>query len=550
MYGGRTRKWSTNGTTRRFAVASAIAVVATAAFLPGAGFGASAAAARAGQMKIPAGLADAIHARLGAGVIRTSAAARSTLDPHMGIGVALSADGTTALVGAPGVAGFKGAAYIFHASDAGSWSSSGTPVATLTTNHGSTHGYFGFAVGLSADGTTAFVGAPVAGTHASGAIYVFHVSAEDAWSSSSTPTATLTVNGSFLFGISLGLSSDGTTLVAGVPFYQNLSGGAVVFHAASEAGWASTSIPTAILTNADQSEDDGAVGFAVAISGDGTTALVSDAGNPNGGGALLYHASAEDAWATSSTPTAILSDSNIPEGYELGSAVALSGDGTVALLGAYGVNSKTGAVDVFHSSGAWTSTSTPTATLTAAGGSSNSEFGVNVVLSTDGKTALVLADGVAAFRGAAYIFHVSDEGAWASSSTPTATLTKTGAHARDFLGIGVLSADGATALVGAPGVRKNTGAAYVFHASDASSWASSSAPNATLTNDALAHCVVPKLKGLRLPVAKFALAVGRCNLGRVTKVHVAHKKGRVLAQNRKAGRRLAIGAKVGVRVGK
>lgn len=541
--------------TRRLVVVSAIAILA-AAFLPGSGFGSSAAVVR-GTERIPAGLAAAIRARLGAGTIRLGTAVRRAGDPDLGIGVALSADGTTALVGAPGVAGNRGAAYIFRAADAGSWSSSGTPVATLT-KPGSGLGLFGAAVALSADGTTGLVSAPFAGTGllGAGAIYAFHVSAEDAWSSSSAPMASLKVPSGpldFLFGISLALTPDGTTLVAGAPFYNGFGGEAFVFHVSGEGAWASTSTPTAVLSNAGQSDKDGLAGSAVAISGDGTTALVSDSGNPNGGGAYLFHVSAEDAWATSSTPTAILSKASSGVNDSLGAAVALSGDGTVALLGAFGANSQKGAVDVFHSSGeaAWTSTSTPTATLTNAGAAANDQFGETLVMSTDGTTALVLASGVAVGRGAGYVFHVADEGAWASSSTPTATLTKTGAHAQDTLIIGVLSTDGATALVGAPRVRSGTGAAYVFHASDASSWATSSTPNATLTNDKLAACVVPKLKGLRLSGAKSALIVGRCRLGRVTRVHSIHrKKGRVLRQSRRAGRRLAIGAKIAVRVGK
>jgi hypothetical protein len=539
--------------TRRLGVVSAIAVVVAAAFLPGSGFGSSAAVVRDTQ-KIPAALVNAIHARLGAGAIRLGAAARREGDPNLGIGVALSADGTTALVGAPGVAGNKGAAYIFHASDAGSWSSSGKPVATLAKSE-SGQSLFGAAVALSADGTTALVSAPFAGpgVFGAGAIYVFHTSAEDAWSSSSAPAATLTIPHSspldFLFGVSLALSPDGTTLVAGAPFYNGFSGEAVVFHASSEDTWASTSTPTAVLSTAAGS----AAGISVAISGDGTTALVSDSGIPGGGGAYVYHVSAENAWPTNPAPTAALTKAGSAAKDDVGSYVALSGDGTVALLGAYGVSSQKGAVDVFHSAGeaAWTSTSTPTATLTNAGGSAGDDFGETLVLSTDGTTALVLADGVAAGRGAGYVFHVSDEGAWASSSTPTATLTKAGAHAEDSIIIGGLSTDGATAIVGAYRVRSGTGAAYVFHASDASSWATSATPNATLTNDALAACVVPKLKGLKLRAAKSALLVGRCRLGRVTRVHSTHrKKGRVLRQSRKTGTRLPIGAKIAVRVGK
>src|SRR5262249_38826948 len=156
-------------------------------------------------------------------------------------------------------------------------------------------------VGLSADGTTAFVTAPVLG-----AIYVFHVSAEDAWASSSTPTATLTgATGVFS---AVALSADGSTLVAGAPFYNGEDGGAHVFHASSESAWVSTSTPAATLTNAAQASSDRGAGFAVAMSADGTTVLVADEGNAPSGGAYVYHVSAADSWATTATPTATLTD--------------------------------------------------------------------------------------------------------------------------------------------------------------------------------------------------------------------------------------------------
>lgn len=551
MHGRRIRTGAADGTTRRFFGACAIAAAVTLAFLPGSGFGSSATGARIAQMKLPAGLAAAIHARFGARAIRSSSAAPD-LGTDLGISVALSADGTTALVGAPGVAGDEGAAYIFHTADAGAWSSSKVPTATLMSRKGSARSLFGFSVALSADGATAFVGAPAAGKglFGAGAIYVFHASAEDAWTSSSHPAATLTVAHGALVGFSLAASSDGTTLVAGAPYYNGLAGGAYVFHAASAAAWASTSTPTATLHNSLQSQDDLGAGFIVALSADGTTALVSDDGNASGGGAYVFHVSTEDSWASSATPTASLSNAASGTKDDLGGSLALSGDGMVAVLGAPGA----GAVDVFRSSAeaAWATTSTPTAILTNAGSSPSDGFSQKVTVSNDGTTALVFAPGVHNSRGAAYVFHVANEGSWTNATAPTATLDDPAGHPKDLLGTGVLSTDGATALIGAPGVRSATGAAYTFHATDESSWAAASTPTATLTDDALAACVVPKLRGLKLPAAKLALAAGRCRLGKVTKVHShsRRKKGHVLSQNRKPGRRLGIGAKIGVKVGK
>jgi hypothetical protein len=540
--------------TRRFVVASALAVVVTAAFLPGSGLGSPAAAVRRPQFGVPASLANAIRTRLGVRTVRSSTAATATTGPLLGASVSLSGDGTTALVGAAFVGGGKGAAYIFHTTDEGAWTSTGIPTATLTNPHGVPKALFGFAVALSASGTTAFVGAPLTGgtLFGPGAIYVFHVSAEDAWVSTSTATATVTASHGTFAGTALALSQDGTTLVAGAPFSDNVVGGAYVFHVSSEAAWASTSSPTATLSDAGESIQDSYVGSAVALSADGTTALVSDSGNPSGGGAYVFHASAENAWTSSSTPNAILSDANSGSTDALGNALALSGDGTVALLGALGANSKAGAADVFHSSGeaAWTSTSTPAATLTPPLGLPGDNVGAHVALSADGKAALVLAPGVNSARGAAYLFSAPGEGSWVSSSAPAATLTRSGARPKDSLGVGVFSADGATALTGAPGVRLQTGEADVFHVSAESSWVSSSTPDAKLTDDALAACVVPKLKGLRLSVAKTALADARCHIGKVTRVPSKYRKSRVLWQNRKPRTRWAIGARVSVRVGK
>ena len=548
----------------RLVVASTVAVVLTAAFLPGAGLGSSAAPVRGGHAWIPAGLARAIHARFGAGTIESSSAAQGQVGPaHFGFSVAVSADGTTALVGAPDVHHSGGAAYIFHASGAGSWSSRGTPTATLTKTGLSSGHDFGFDVALSADGTTAFVGTPGRlGSGSPGAIYVFHVSAEDAWASTPTPTATLTVSGGVHLGYVLAVAPEGTTLVVGTPFFNGGAGGAYIFHVASESAWASTSTPTATLSDAGQPSGDQGVGFSVAISGDGTTALVSDAFSSGGGGAYVFHVAADDAWASSASPTAILFDGiSGGSGDLLGMGLALSGDGTVAFLGAPRLDASGGGyVDVFHASGeaAWASTGSPTATLTKAGGSKRDVFGFKVSASSDGTTVLVHASGRSAGRGAAYVFHVADEGAWASSSAPAATPTRSGVSAKDILRDGydlprdgaALSGDGTTALVGVPGFRFGTGAAEVFHVANASSWASDSTPAATLTDKALADCVVPKLVGLKISAARSALKAQGCRLGKVTRVHATYKRGRVVSQSTKPRARLPHGAKVGVKVAK
>jgi hypothetical protein len=474
----------------------------------------------------------------------------------VGQAAALSADGTTALVAAPGVTKNRGVVYVFHGSSAASWVSSSTPAATLTckgVGAAQTEG----SVALSADGTTAFVGAP-GYRNGVGAVCIFHVSNEDAWASSSTPTATMTVgHGKAAFiGWAVAASSDGTTLVAGAPLYGSLAGGAYVFHVSSEDGWASSSTPTATLSNAGESRTDLFVGSAVAISGDGTSALLSDSRSGKGAGrAYVFHVASEAAWTSSSAPTAILSNASGVAHDALGRSLAFSGDGTTAFLGAPGVNGGRGAVDVFHASGegAWASSSAPAATLTNAGGSRRDVLGYGVAVSADGTTAVVTAPGVNRKAGATYVFHATDEGAWTSRATPNATLTDSTGGRNGRLGVGLgSSADGATVLIGAPGVDWNTGAADMFHVSDASSWLTSSTPAATLTNSALPHleCVVPQLVGLRLAAARVALKDAKCRLGKVTEVRSRAKKGRIVSQSRTPKSHLAPRSKVNVTVAK
>jgi len=143
-------------------------------------------------------------------------------------------------------------------------------------------------------------------------------------------------------------------------------------------------------------------------------------------------------------------------GDRFGYAVALSG--SVAVIGATGSNSNTGAAYVFTGSG---STWTQQAKLTAADGAAGDYFGYAVALS--GSTALVGAPGKSTSTGAAYVY------AGSGSSWPQqAELTAPDPATTAYFGWSV-ALSGSTALVGAPGNNNYTGTAYVFTGSG-SSW--------------------------------------------------------------------------------
>jgi hypothetical protein len=443
-------------------------------------------------------------------------------DDQLGVSVSLSSDGTTALVGANGVNGGTGAAYVYYASLETSWTSTSTPTATLSNSSGAANDNLGSSVALSSDGTTALVGADGVNSGA-GAAYVFQASAEDGWvSAPSTPTATLTDSGvsglgasvalstlgttalvgasgaadvfhvsmetlwtgsistptatltdsSGDLGASVALSSDGTTALIGAP------SAAYTFHASAEGSWGSSSLPGASLTGPSAPPTSGEYGYSLAVSSDGTTALVGAQG-----GAYVFHVSAVGSWASSAPATAALTD---PSGDTNAVPVALSADGTTALIGDSGANNGTGAAYVFHASSddAWASSSTPAATLSNSSSASGDDFGSSVALSSDGLTALIGAPGINIFPGAAYVFQASSEGNWTSSTAPIAALTNGSSSTDDQLGSSVaLSSNGTTALIGAPATDGYTGAAYVFHTSSETSWPGSiTTPTATLTN--------------------------------------------------------------------
>jgi hypothetical protein len=406
---------------------------------------------------------------------------------NIGDSVAVSADGTTAFIGAAAVNGRTGVLYVFHTTSVATWATTSSLAATLSNGSGANGDLFGISVAVSSDGTLALIGAQ--GVDGPGAAYVLHSSSESAWASSDAPTAALD-NGpspsNDVFGSSVSLSDDGTTALVGAPttFSKAAPGAAYIFHTAAEGSWLSTPVPTATLTN--RAAATGALfGGTVALSGNGTTALIGATGvNNHAGAAYVFHAASESAWRSSATPLATLTVKSDGAYDELSNGLALSDDGTTALVSDEALGGYVGAAYIYHVTAAakWVSQSTPKATL--AHGVQGDRFGAAVALSSNGATALIGAWGENKQKGTAYIFRASSESTWASSTKPTATLTDTAPAVLDFGDSVGLSGDGTTALIGASATSNQTGAAYIYRAKSPASWASSAKPTATLTNSA------------------------------------------------------------------
>ncbi len=164
-----------------------------------------------------------------------------TTGAELGVSVALPADSTEAVVGAPLANGGDGATYVYDSSG-GAWSM--TPAATFT---GAPGAGLGVSAAVSADGTVLLLGA----RGGDGSAFVYD-NANGAWSMA--PAATLRALGGG-FGTSVALSADGTVALIGAPYIGsgNAAYGAAYIYDSSGGTWSLT--PAATFT--DHFEDFG-----------------------------------------------------------------------------------------------------------------------------------------------------------------------------------------------------------------------------------------------------------------------------------------------------
>ena len=462
----------------------------------------------------------------------TTAIPQATLDiagsgPRLS---ALSADGRVAVVADP-----RGV-YLFRVPSERAWGSHSTLRARLRVPSWGLGNLS--AVGVSSDGATALVVVGAVGKRQA-SVFVFHASSQRAWQSPVNQTAKLTNAARPAgFGSSVALSSDGATALIGTP------GGADVFHVA-RAAWRDSSTPTATLVADGAGVQEGGVSTAVALSADGRTALIGATSEYTlAGAAFIFRASAADAWLSSATPDAVLTDGLVGQlGGGFGAAVALSPDGTTALVGAPNLAfASAGDAYVFQvrTPDSWATTADPDASLEQASspygsGLSSGEPGEipgwSVALSEDG-TALVGEPAVFGPHGAADLSHVAGRGrSWRSGTISPAELTNAASPPRDLFGAAVaLSSDGTTALV------SSARGSFVF--TRGGSRISS-------------YCYVPYVVGEVVRAARRAIESTRCRVGKVSRVGASPvRSGHVISQSPTPGERLAKGTRIDLRVSK
>ncbi len=305
-----------------------------------------------------------------------------------GRGLALSADGDTALIGAPRAGDGKGAVWVYTRSGA-IWTQGQELV---DPSEETSEGHFGRSVALSPDGHTALIGGPAdKGGH--GAAWVFTQSGAS-WSQQGSKLTGEGGVGEGHFGGSVALSSDGDTAVIGGPGDSAYKGAGWVF-VRSGSSWSQQGPK---LTAADE-QGAGHLGGSVALSADGQSALFGGRADGGGLGAAWVFTRSGAIW---SQQGAKLTGAEELGFGEFGYSVALSADGETAVIGAPRDNSLDGAVRLFTRSGStWLAQPEQ---LAGAGALGNAWSGASVATSADAKTVLVGAPRDDGRVGAAWAF--------------------------------------------------------------------------------------------------------------------------------------------------
>jgi uncharacterized protein (TIGR03437 family) len=369
--------------------------------------------------------------------------------PAAGTSVAASADGNTVIVGGPDDNQGAGAAWVYtRAGD--QWTLQAKLVGTGSVGVAGQ----GSSVAISADGNTAVVGGTNDNT-GTGAIWFFTRS-NGVWTQQGPRLWGTVLSGLSHQGGSVAISADGNTVIEGGDLDNNNMGAAWVF-TRSNGVWSilpSKLVGTGGLGAPHQ-------GASVALSADGTTALVGGPEDTSGTGAAWVFTLNGGTWVQQARLLGV----GVPINAGFGTSVALSSDGNTALVGAPRDTSNTGSLWVFtRSNGQWTQQGPK---LTGSAAAPSRFLGQSVAFSGDGNTALAGGPGGtdsifghAPAIGATWVFRRSN-GAWSQQQGP---LAGTGVVGNDALqGTAVaLSSDGSTAVIGGPIDNSRLGAAWVF----------------------------------------------------------------------------------------
>jgi hypothetical protein len=297
----------------------------------------------------------------------------------------------------------------------------------------------GFSVAVSSNGKTALVGGPN-DSGGVGAAWVF-TDSSSGWSSGIKLTG-----GGQAFGYSVALSPDGNTALIGDPSDSG-EGAAWIF--TSSSNWSQPGIKLTASDAMVGSNLGWSVALAVQVPGTGT-ALIGGPGN--GTGAAWVFTLSGSTWSQQAT----LQDTTVGAAGQ-GSSVALSANGSTALIGGPSFNSGDGGAWVWtRSGGTWTEEPGVLAGAPTSG-TSPAQQGSSVGLSQNALQAFIGGPGDGNGVGAVWVFAPSGD-SWAQQ----AKLVGSGNSGNSRQGSSIAAILDAV-LIGGPGDGGNTGAAWLFN---------------------------------------------------------------------------------------
>lgn len=383
---------------------------------------------------------------------------------NFGYSVAISGDGSVLVLGATGVDDIgsnSGAAYVFTKQSDGTYVQS----QKLLSSDGAEGDSFGRSVAISSDVSVVVVGAygdDDKGS-SSGSAYVFTKQSNGSYAQSQKLLASDGAAQDY-FGFSVSVSSDGTTIVVGA--YQDddkgeNSGSAYVFTKQSDGSY----VQSQKLVASDGFAND-RFGYSVAISGDGSAIVVGAYFSRNGvwevGSAYVFTKQSNGAYVQSQKLLA--SDGTVFDYF--GISVAISSDGSVIVVGADHDDAKgmySGSAYAFtkQSNGSYVQSQK----LVDSDGGPGDYFGFSVSVNDDGGAIVVGSykdSNYGSSSGSACVFTKQPDGSYLHSHK----LLASDGGEYEYFGYSVtVSGDGSVVVAGSRGGGDNgslTGAAYVF----------------------------------------------------------------------------------------
>ncbi|MFN9999305.1 MAG: beta strand repeat-containing protein, partial [bacterium] len=292
---------------------------------------------------------------------------------QQGTGVAISADGKTAIVGGNHDNNNIGASWIFTRTGS-TWTQQGNKLV------GSDFAFLsnqGWSVDMSADGNTVLIGG-LGDLIGIGAAWIFTRSG-GTWTQQGSKLVGTGGIGAAYQGWSVALSADATTAIIGGFRDDNLKGASWIFTRSGNS-WVQQGgklVGSGAVGNAQQ-------GWKLSISADGNTAIIGGKEDDNSKGAAWVFTRNNETWTQQGNK---LVGTNASSNANMGKSISLTADGNTAIIGGSADNIGEGAAWTFTRSGdIWQQKCIK---LVGSGAAGVANQGESVSISADGNTAMI-----------------------------------------------------------------------------------------------------------------------------------------------------------------